>query len=314
MIVAFAACLLSASTSMAAASREQAALAEAWGAFYGDDIQRAGQIAEKLARSKHEGTRVEAMHLAARVLWHTGEKKHREKAATIWKQLAKASTRHANLKRQSIATALQLAAEDDVDGAVGELAGLLNDPYPETCTLEAALLVARLRTAGGDLDKAKRACDFVTYYAGKLRKGNELPEAVIEPFAKAAEGLRHRAGKSEAEWAFLAAETLRRAGRHMAAIRAYREVMTTYPDTPFASRSEYSIGLCLVARESIPAAVRHWQGFIAAAPTGAYRGQAYVGLIDVCLDVPRAGGRRGRSGEASRRGDRLDEGGRRQRR
>jgi hypothetical protein len=190
---------LFASTSLLADNPEQTALADAWKAFYGENLEKAGQIAEKLTKSKDEGVRVEAMHLVARVLWQTGQPKQREKAIQVWKGLEKASTLNANIKRQSIAKALQLAAGDDIEGAVRELAGLLNNPYPDTCTLEGALLIAELRNGQGDNEKAKRACDFVDFYASKLKKGNELSESAIKPFLDAADAIRQRAGKSEAE-------------------------------------------------------------------------------------------------------------------
>jgi tetratricopeptide (TPR) repeat protein len=92
---------------------------------------------------------------------------------------------------------------------------------------------------------------------------------------------------------FEAAEKLRHANKFADAMKAYQSVAQNFPQSDYAPRSELHIGDCLLGLRQPAAAMAHWKKFIAPAPAGPWRGQAYVGVIDYCLeeqlDLPEAG-------------------------
>lgn len=281
-----------------------ARLARAWKAFYAGKYSESFQLAESLIKAQPATLAIEARHLCARCSWATGQAtldsanqddpkavtagklqadKYFAEARRIWKELA-ASTANANVKRQSIAAALELASKDKLDEACDELNKVLTAEYAATCTCEAAILYAELRTQQGQIKEALRACKFATDFGGRLPAGNEIALATVRPFLDAAAALERKLKTEPAAAAFAAAEKLRHQKKYTQAISAYNSIVKDYPDTDFAPRSRFSVGLCLVGLEKPADAIAHWKAFIKEEPSGPWRGQAYVGITDTNLE------------------------------
>jgi tetratricopeptide (TPR) repeat protein len=262
-------------------------LPPAWSDFY--KVYKGGpgdssdvlQSLKPLVQSRQEGVRVEAMHLYARVLWEKEDKASRKKALAIWKKL-ESSTRNANLKRLLIAQALQAEVRGKPDEAIETLQKVVNARLTDPCTLEAAIELARLQ-GEADYKKAQATCEFILTFSEKISKGGEFSKVAVQPFVDKAAQLKEHFSKSPAEWAFLAAERLRKAKKYDEAIRAYRDIVKQYSDSVFAPRSEMSVGLCLLDQGKINSAVKHWKTFIEKASAGPWRGQAFLHLIDLFL-------------------------------
>ncbi|MCD4824004.1 MAG: hypothetical protein K8S55_05315 [Phycisphaerae bacterium] len=276
-------------------SKDQAALAKGWSAFYNGKYAEVGKVLPRLFKSKTEAVRAEARHLAARVFWAGGKKRSRAKALKLWKVLKKQSTLNVNLKRMIIADALQLHADGQTVQAIEKLEAIMAAGYKATSTSEAAVLLATIES---DRAKCIRACDFAIKFSRQLAKGGEaLPYASVKPFIKAArqlkekqKDLKKRDETDPAELAFQEADKLRKARKFKKAVKAFQAIIKKYGGqsesgvSVWCDRSGYAIGLCLKDSGDIRSAVKWWRKFIDELPTGPWRGQAYLEVIDANLE------------------------------
>lgn len=69
-----------------------------------------------------------------------------------------------------------------------------------------------------------------------------------------------------------------------AALERYRRLIAEYPDSPEQFASRWAIGACLLGQGDVQDAWQHWRTFVDEAPSGPYRGQAWVGLGDIQLE------------------------------
>jgi len=273
--------------------------AEAWGAFYAGRHQEAMNLLTPLIKLPFEWAAVEAMHCQARCYWSMGASnpRHRAAAKAIWDRLKKASTLTANLQRLKIAKALQSEARTKVDkspaadadrkesAAIELLEDVLKEAFPDTCTAEAAIELARMYAESRRFDEAARAYDFATRFLEHQQK-LELSPAAAAPFVKAAaDGKTNLAYlRDTGRRLFETAEGLRRQGKFAEAIRTYRAVIRKHAQTDYAPRSELHIGHCLLGIGRVDQALLCWLQLIQDAPSGPWRGQAYLALIDVYLE------------------------------
>jgi len=286
--------------------REQiyARQAEAWKAFYGGRHEEAISLAAPLLKAPFEWAAMEAAHCQARCYWSMGTSKLRHLAAArkIWDQLKKASTLNANLERLKIAQALQAKADKNTTAETGRqdpaaieiLEEVLKDAFPETCTAEAAIELARRYAESRRFDEAERAYDFATRFLEHQQK-LELSPTAAAPFVKAAaDGKANLVYLRDAgRRLFEMAEGLRRQDKFVEAVRTYQKVIRKHPQTDYAPRSRLQIGYCLLGTGRVNQALLHWLQFIQDAPSGPWRGQAYLALIDLYLeqrlDIAQAG-------------------------
>ena len=77
---------------------------------------------------------------------------------------------------------------------------------------------------------------------------------------------------------------MRKGGKFAEALALYQSVAKDFPDTDYAPRAGLAIGYCHVGMERPLAAVEQWKQFVTASPAGPWRGQAYIGLIDLNLE------------------------------
>ncbi|MBI5722822.1 MAG: tetratricopeptide repeat protein [Planctomycetes bacterium] len=281
-----------------------ARLARAWKAFFTNKLSEALQLADSLAKAQSTTLALEARHISARCNWAMGQaaidaaaegdlkavvagkqsaEKYFAEARKIWKELS-ASTASANVKRQSIATALELAAKDKSDEACEELNKVLLAEYADTCTCEAGILYAEIRARQGQIKDALKACKFASDFGGRLPSGNEITLATVRPFIDAVAALERRLKTEPAASAFAAAERLRNQKKFTQAISAYENIFKDFPETDFAPRSRFSVGLCKIGLEKPADAIAHWKTFIKEEPSGPWRGQSYIGIVDANLE------------------------------
>ncbi|MEA3368324.1 MAG: tetratricopeptide repeat protein, partial [Planctomycetota bacterium] len=284
----------------AAPDPAEARIAHGWSRFYAGRYRDAVAAVRPLIRADREAVAVEAQHIAARSLQAAGAGSKNNtltaRADRIWQRLERTSTLNVNIKRLKIAAALRADAAGDAAKAAAILKKLMAGACDATSTPEAAILYARIRARSGDRAAAAKACAFAAGFARTLTRssgGESLSKRAVKPFIEAAGRLRERFSHSKAKLAFQKAEALRKNRKWTAAVSAYRGVMKDYPDTDYAPRSAYAIGLCSWDRGRYREADTYWRGFVDEDPVGPWRGQALVKMIDYLLkravDVPQAG-------------------------
>jgi tetratricopeptide (TPR) repeat protein len=181
--------------------------------------------------------------------------------------------------------------------AIDALEAIVKASQPNPAAAEAGIDLARLYCKARRPDDAKAALQAVIdMMSGKENVTRmEIPEALAKVYVNAAKAamkdIKYDTNDGLAE--FEAAEKLRKAEKFADAMRAYQAVAQDFPKTDYAPRSDLHVGDCLLGLGQTAAAMAHWKKFIAPAPAGPWRGQAYVGVIDYCLeeqlDLPEAG-------------------------
>jgi len=250
--------------------------------------------AEALYKDKDEPIRLEAKHVAARALFagavlaeaakKDSGKAGFAKASQLWKELER-STNNANLVRLSISQALSLDYRKEYASASSLLEKALERNLGSTATVEAAIELAGVLVKQGKFDEADKALSFVGPFLDRQVRV-EMTEAEAAPFRQAAKVMQTRmvyfrsAGMKE----FEQAESLRQQKKYPEAVAAFRAIIKSYPTSDFAPRSEYTIGLCLLAGQGQKQALEHWQKFIASSPAGPWRGQSLLAIIDCYIN------------------------------
>jgi len=308
-------------------------LAQAWAAVFSGKNQEAIALAEpvaKLSDPDYKWAAVEAAHLQARAYHQSGTAQGRARAVQLWKQIERLDTSKATKARLQIAKALEAEARGTaipaggsprsadpavpagaagpklsgdpsaIKQAIDTLEPLLKAGRWNLVEVEAALDLSRLYVQANRFDDAKKTLDYIVAYLG-VKKNLivlEIPPGLEKPYIAAAKAaLAHlKYDKNIGLAEFEAAEKLRKAGKFAEAARAYQAVIAivkNFPESDYAPRSDLHIGDCLMGLGQTAAAMAHWKKFIAPAPAGAWRGQAYIGIIDYCLeeqlDLPEAG-------------------------
>jgi len=272
----------------------RAALAKAWGVFYAGDLPEAVQLVVPLCGAGPKPSTdlavqkawVEAEHLLARCYWAHGSDQGRAKAKEIWAALSKVTGINANVQRQAVAKALMLEAANQPAEAIALLEGVLKRSWPDTCTAEAAIELARLEVKRKRVAEARNALQFAVGFLEDQAGKKELSAETVAPFieaAKAAMG-RLKYDVDPGRELFEKAESLRKKGKFLEAAETYKQVVEEFPATDYAPRSELHMGHCLLGLGKPAMAIEHWKKFITASPSGPWRGQAYVAIADVCLE------------------------------
>lgn len=288
-------------------------LAKAWTATLAGDHSQAITLAQpitKLSDPRYRWAAVEAVHVQARAYHQSGSARGRSRASQMWKKVRKLSKDSATVSRIEIAKALSLEAASAPAGsthsagsgqagltasdqakltaAIGTLEPLLRVKKWNLATVEAALDLSRLYTQARRFDDAKKALDYVVAYLGNARniRAMELPPALAAPFINAAKAalknLKYDRNAGLAE--FQAAEKLRHDKKFAQAAQAYQALIKNFPQSDYAPRSDLHIGDCLLGLGQTARAIAHWEKFIAPAPAGPWRGQAYISIIDYYLE------------------------------
>jgi tetratricopeptide (TPR) repeat protein len=272
---------------------EQAQLAKAWQTFYAGQHKVAVKQTLPLMKASDRSIAIEAAYLQARGLWAEGSRGRQAKAASIWGKLAELKSSDAALAtRLKIASALRLAATADVADlrkATESLEAILKEGRMNLATPEAAIALGDIHRRAGQFDEAKKAYQFAIDLLSNektLRKMELADETLAKPHLDAARnGLKQievdrDAGRAE----FEAAEQLRRQKKYREAYRAYQAVAKDFADTDYAPRSELHMGDCMVGLGATDRAIQHWKAFIKPQPAGPWRAQAYMRIIDHCLE------------------------------
>lgn len=272
-----------------------AQLAGVWSCFYGgkyEDAVKQSAPLMKLTDKRLRWVALEAAHVQARCYWAIGKNNGQAKARKTWNKLEKASTTNATKTRLKIVKALELEAADDsakLNQAIGILEQILKDNPANMAMPEAAIDLARLYVKAGRLDDAEKTLNFVKEWLSNkdVLKKLELPYVgLTQPYTDAAnaalEQLKYLrdAGRKE----FEAAEALRIAQKWQEAWKAYQTIVKDFSKTDYAPRSGLAMGHCLVGLKKISQAASHWKKFIESASAGPWRGQAFIALIDLCLE------------------------------
>jgi len=289
-------------------------LAKAWAAELAGRHSQAIALAQpitKLPDPRYRWAALDAAHIQARAYHQSGTARGRARAERMWKKVRQLSKDRATLNRIEIAKALALEAASlpvgkpgapgidvsKITADIGALEPLLKAKRWNLATVEAALDLSRLYSQANRFDDARKTLDYVVAYLDKEKniRVMELPPALAKPFIDAAKAARknlkydRNAGLAE----FEAAQKLRSAKKFAEAMRAYQALVKNFPKSDYAPRGDLHVGDCLLGLRQTAQAIAHWEKFIAPAPAGPWRGQAYISIIDYYLqeqlDLPKAG-------------------------
>ncbi len=263
--------------------------AQAWQLFYAGKFEAAATLTQPLLKCDRQNVQLEAAHILARCYWAVGTNAARSQADKIWKDMEKASQTGPNAARAGIAAALALEAEKKVPQAITRLEDIVHRNDTHTCTAEAALDLARLYVQGKRFDDAQKMLAFVpAFLAGQTHL--EMSAAEAAPFLGAAKSaqaqLKYQATAGLAE--FEQAEKLRAAGKFNEAATVYQKIIKAYPQSDFTPRSQLNLGYCMIGLKQPGQAVKWWKDFAGTQPAGPWRGQAYLGIIDLAMQPPLA--------------------------
>lgn len=265
-------------------------MASAWTLYYKGQYKEAIGVAERVGSMAGEPLAFEAAHCQARCFWAQGNLPGRAKAQQLWAAIEKAAKTGRVKQRSQIARALQLSAEADPakkKQAIDLLQDVLRSGASGTLVAEAAVDLTNLY---GDTKQFKEAQQTLEFCKKYFEKSNftrlEITPQTIAPFLAAADAAAKRLVylQDDGRQEFEKAEALRHAHKYAEALACYQAIAKAYPQTDYAPQSELAMGSCLLGMERPLQAVEHWKRFVSTAPAGAWRGQAYVGLIDVFLE------------------------------
>jgi outer membrane protein assembly factor BamD (BamD/ComL family) len=245
-----------------------------------EEYAEAKKLAEQAVAKAMSADQARLSLLYCRILLGLGEK---EPARQLLTTLGKQRLDGRGLRRIKIYRAWLVAFDGKADAAIRELEAML-DKHGGEPAAEAADVVALLRFQQGSIDAGKKAAQFgiaiLTYEKERgSYKGGYLQQSLQGRLA----GPKDR---SDAKKLYDAAESLLAKKQYPEAARLYEQVVVNCPQSPWRHPAGFRIGQCLLEAGQLKAAQKHWKAFVAREPAGPWRGQAYVALVDMALDVP----------------------------
>jgi len=258
------------------------ALGKGWSSFYDSQPFSAAEAVDKLARSSNLGTKLHALHVKARSLWLAGDPASQRAAQSLWTELAREGQGDPYSRaRTEIARGLGFEKSGQAAQAIESIEQITKQNLPSCVAVEAAIELAllyahadRVRDATAQLDEA----DTILGYPESIALPGELQKAFAKGVKHARESI---ASKGHA--LFLLARGMQREKQYPRAIELFNQVSQDFPASDYAPRSQCEVGACLVSMGRQDEAIEHWRAFIAAAPAGPWRGQAFLRLIDIQL-------------------------------
>jgi len=259
-----------------------ATLARGWSSFFDSEPFSAATAIEKLARSTNPGTKFHALHIEARNLWLAGDPVSRKSAQGTWTELAREGQGDPHSKaRTDIARGLGFSSTGESAKAMDTIEQLTKQTLPSCVAIEAAIELALLYAEAGCLADAKARLDEADKILG-YPESIGLPVDLQKAFTKGVKQARESiAVKGRA--LFELARGMQREKQFPRAIDFFHQVTTEFPAWDYAPRSQFEVGSCLVSMGKQDEAVEYWRAFVADAPAGPWRGQAFSRLIDIQL-------------------------------
>ncbi len=150
---------------------------------------------------------------------------------------------------------------------------------PDETTAEAADVLAMLYMARGEQESAKKAVDFGL----KCLQYHGIKGGYVLALLQGRLNSDFTAG--EARQLYDKAEKLRQQGKFVEAGQLFAQVLAAYPKNPWGHASGFRIGQCYVGLGRPAQAADWWQKFIKQSPTGPWRGQAHVAMVDLVLET-----------------------------
>lgn len=257
-------------------------LAQGWAAFYRNQPTAAIQTVGQLTHSKNNSTRWHALHIQARSLWSTGDQANQRKALEIWSRVGRECRGNPfATARVEIGKALYASEAGKLPQAIETLEKFRQQKLPSAATVEAAIELALFYA------QAKRPADATKQLdaAGDILKyseSNGIPGVMHNALFRGVEQARESV-QNPGRSLFNRAKGQQREGKHANALTMFIQVSRDYPESDYAYRSQFEIGICHQNMGKSHLAIEQWRRFIASAPAGPWRGQAFTALIDLYL-------------------------------
>jgi len=253
------------------------ALGELHAAIRAEDYAKAKLVAENLMQSGPVADRQAAGLIYGRILLAQGQ------TAEAKKYLAQARTQKLDDNSKQLLEVYQ-AWLDALSGkhadAAKALQAILVRQAAYESTAEAAEVLAQLHILKGEREPAKNAVDFGLQFL----KYQQIQSAYVEALLRRRLELAKNATSDPAEALYRQAESLRNARTFAEAAAIYERIRKEHAASDWSHAAGFRIGQCLAGAGRFPEALKHWDGFLKELPTGPWRAQAHVGVIDLSLE------------------------------
>jgi tetratricopeptide (TPR) repeat protein len=243
-----------------------------------EDYTKAKTLADGLAQTAAPEERIKISLLYGRVLLGLKLKEPARQYLQLMQKQDLDSTGQALLE---VYTAWLTAIGDKRDDAITDLEETLAKGAKSASTLEAAEVLSTLYLERGDREDAKRAVEFglaLAKYLSVQGIRTDYLEALLRRKMQASDP------SAEAERLYQAAEALRGQEKFTEAGKLFAQIIQQHGRSEWADPARFRIGQCFVGINQPDQAIEHWKKFIAERPEGPWRGQAFVGLVDVALE------------------------------
>ncbi|MBN2024188.1 MAG: tetratricopeptide repeat protein [Pirellulales bacterium] len=266
-------CLLPIAMARGDAPREGGALAGLYQAIANERYVEAKQCADGILRQGSPDDRTKATLYYGRVLLGLGQ--HREVQQYL-AMMGRQTLDDEGRQRMQVYESWLGALGPKPEAALARLEAIAQSAAPLESTAEAADALAIVHLQRGEPEKAQKAVEtglaFLEY--------RKLKTPYIETL------LRGRLGGG-AQRLFETAEKLRNDGKLVDAGRVFSQVCQLCPQSPWAHLAGYRVGQCLSDLGRFDAAEAHFAAFVGPMPSGPWRGQACVALVDLAFEQRR---------------------------
>lgn len=256
--------------------------AKAWQEFYGGRLDEAIRTVSRFANSKHQELLFDNFHLQARANWEKGDPSSKRKALQLWGRLKRWQREPTARARLGIAEALNLHSRGKTAESLKVLKKIANDQELSWVAIEATIEIAsQTRASSKDAESmaAIKHGDQLLKHAESLG----VPKPLAEVYRNAIKSQRQYLADKGKE-AFEKAEHLRRLEQFPRAIPAFKQIAEDFPNSKYRHRAQLHIAYCMIGQRKYDAAADWLETFIGERPSGPWRGQAYLALIDLNVE------------------------------
>ena len=271
-LIVLAAALLLPGKSGFASDTPTASRTDLYKAISSEDYVEARRQADALLKSNNTDQHQAASLAYGRILLGLGEK---EAARKYRAMMARQSLDQNARQLMAVYDAWLLALDGRQDVATGVLEEILTKRLPMPSTIEAADVLSRLYQEQNNTEKSQEA----------ISVGKKVLQTINPKPAYLVALLNNRLGGEnvKAQRLFDQAEILRNRDEYREAGKLYLQIQNDYSLTDCGQKAGYYVGQCLTLLGNDQQALDSWKSFIDKLPSGPWRGQAQVGIIDLAL-------------------------------
>lgn len=177
--------------------------------------------------------------------------------------------------------AWHLAQQGKQDDATKALRTILQRGLPLISTADAADVLAQIYLKKKEIQSAHKTANFGLEHLSYHSLKSPFLETLLKLRLQELKGAPTDSGETIA--LYNKAEDFRKKKQFVEAGKVYMELQKRFPKSALNEAAGFRIGQCLVGLRNTSEARTHWNQFLKISPSGPWRGQAYLGLVDIAL-------------------------------